>query len=442
LSTTGTFDSPQEFLSALLERIDTGKIQLPDFQRGWIWDDEHVRSLLASVSLAYPIGAAMAMVTGNEDVRFKPRMFEGVPQSTQSPPDWLILDGQQRLTALYQALFSQRPVATIDPRKKPIKRWYYLDMEKALDPMVDREDAIVALPEDRIIKNFRNEPVDDFSDREREYLECMFPFSKVFNSSDWRMGFEEYWDYDREKIKLFSKFESQVITAFTKYQVPLIVLGPATPKEAVCQVFEKVNTGGVPLNVFELLTATFAADDFNLRDDWDHRLRRLKREKVTSTVGNTDFLQSITLLATWDRRRKVIASGTGIERAPAISCKRKDVLKLTLDEYRRWAEPITVAYEMIPRFLHSQKIFSDRDIPYRTQLTPLAAILALLGDRAETTAFVPISCDGIGAGCLASSTAAQLRLGLQRTFLKSSHGLMVVKSRIPFVTRTSLPRGC
>ena len=67
-----TFDSTKESLLDLLQSVKQGKTQLPDFQRGWVWDDDHIRSLLASVSLSFPIGAVMMLQTGNPDVRFKP----------------------------------------------------------------------------------------------------------------------------------------------------------------------------------------------------------------------------------------------------------------------------------------------------------------------------------------------------------------------------------
>jgi len=82
-----------------------------------------------------------------------------------------------------------------------------------------------------------------------------------------------------------------VIKRFEQYQVPAIVLVKETPKEAVCQVFEKVNTGGVSLTVFELLTATYAVSNFRLRDDWRQREKRLRREEVLKSVLDTDFLQ-------------------------------------------------------------------------------------------------------------------------------------------------------
>ena len=78
MSAVTTFDSTKESLLDLLRSIRDGKTQLPDFQRGWVWDDEHIRSLLASISLSYPIGALMMLQTGNPDVRFNPRLVEGV----------------------------------------------------------------------------------------------------------------------------------------------------------------------------------------------------------------------------------------------------------------------------------------------------------------------------------------------------------------------------
>src|SRR5204863_397911 len=64
-----TFTTPEPSLSELLAQIESGEVQLPDFQRTWVWDNEHIRSLLASVSLAYPIGAVMLLRAGGKDVR-------------------------------------------------------------------------------------------------------------------------------------------------------------------------------------------------------------------------------------------------------------------------------------------------------------------------------------------------------------------------------------
>src|SRR5436305_2092872 len=133
----------------------------------------------------------------------------------------------------------------------------------------------------------------------------------MFDCSDWRSGHNEFWTYDKDKVRLFDSFDRAVIKRFEQYQVPLILLRKETPKEAVCQVFEKVNTGGVSLTVFELLTADYAADDYNLRDDWDKRVAEFGGHELLSGFAATDFLQIITLLSTWDRRNRFVADNPG-----------------------------------------------------------------------------------------------------------------------------------
>jgi uncharacterized protein with ParB-like and HNH nuclease domain len=128
-----SFDSTKTPLNDVLKWAEVGKLQLPDFQRDWVWDDERIRSLLASVSVAFPIGAVMLLETGGQNVRFKPRPLAGTHERLcQVAPETLILDGQQRLTSLYQALMSQQSVETRDAKGKPIRRWYYLDMTSAI----------------------------------------------------------------------------------------------------------------------------------------------------------------------------------------------------------------------------------------------------------------------------------------------------------------------
>ena len=108
-----TFDITKTTLNDLLEEIKKGKIQLPDFQRGWIWDDNHIRDLLVSIAHSFPIGAVMLLEVGG-DVRFETRIVEGLDNRVPNgqAPETLILDGQQRLTTLTQALFLKEPVHT------------------------------------------------------------------------------------------------------------------------------------------------------------------------------------------------------------------------------------------------------------------------------------------------------------------------------------------
>ena len=380
------FNSAEMPLSQLLDEAKSGSLQLPDFQRSWVWNDDHIASLLASISLSYPIGAVMTLERGNPDVRFRPRPLQGISLPGEVEPDHLLMDGQQRMTSLYLALASGTPVPTTDAKRKPIDRWYYADINACLDETADREDAIFGVPADGILRSFHNEIRLDVSTREKEIAAEMFPLSIVMDYSeaqDWQLQYFAHEDPQvvQERIKKWTEFNMKVVNAFVQYQVPTIQLVKSTPKEAVCQVFEKVNTGGVSLTVFELVTATYAADDFNLRDDWNQRKARFNEHSVLDRFGATDFLQVISLLAT--RQRALEFSSESGRGAPAISCKRKDVLRLSLEDYRTWADTATEAVEAVVPFLHGEHVFTARDLPYATQLVPLAAIIAALGRKAE-----------------------------------------------------------
>lgn len=391
-----TFDSTKTPLPEIIKQITEGKLQLPDFQRGWVWDDSHVRSLLVSVARSFPVGAVMLLETGGE-VRFQTRPIENLMFSGLIPePERLILDGQQRLTSLTQVLALATPVKTFNETGKPIERHYYVDIEAALDDRLD--DAFIAVEADKSIRtNFGRDIKTtvnssgktialDFSSAQKECEAFYFPCQQILNSDAWEESLQEF---APERFGEYMAFRKLVLNAFRSYQLPVIALGKTTSKEAVCLVFEKVNTGGVPLSVFELVTASFAADNFNLRDDWyGSKLRkvigrreRLQVEEVLQGVEPTDFLQAISLLQTREKRQADLAAGKSGKSVAAVSAKRVAVLALTLADYLRWASIVEQGYLLAAQFLRKECLLSARDLPYRTELVPLAAVLSHLKER-------------------------------------------------------------
>ena len=383
------FESPDVPLGDLLKQVAQGKIQLPDFQREWKWDTDRIASLIASVAQGHPVGVVMTLEVGGEGVHFAPKALAGVTTTDLAEPEQLLLDGQQRTTSLFQALYSGKPVATKDAREKKISRWYYIDMQVAMAPDGDVQDAVIAVPEDRQIRdNFGRDIVADYSTTEGECAAEMFPVGILFDQAatdQWMVTYLQLQEADMaQRLVRWSAFKVKVLNEITDYKVPVIRLTKGTSKEAVCTVFEKVNTGGVPLNVFELLTATFASDDFRLKDDWQARRIRLDTRAVLRSFESTDFLQVISLLATRERREAHLMVGKPAAEAPGISCKRRDILKLTLDDYQTWAEPVTLALDWCFEFLSQEHLFRAQDLPYRTQLVPLAALRVILGNQAES----------------------------------------------------------
>lgn len=392
------FESPDWPLGELLHDIEVGKVQLPDFQREWKWDDERIVSLLSTVSLGYPIGVVMMLENGGSGVRFKPKPLAGVEVVQRHEPEQLLLDGQQRLTSLFQALKSSKPVDTVDARGHKIRRWYYIDIARALGEEGDREEAILSIPEDRVLRSDFGRTIDaDYSSTSLECKAGVFPLNRAFEGASILAWVLEYLKHGADRQLMWERFQDEVLTRVSAYLLPVIKLTKETPKEAVCNVFEKVNTGGVALNVFELLTATFAGDplyfaeygdDFRLNDDWrmtqkrfeDHQLRVLR------SLENTDVLQIISLLVTRQRRHEAISNHEDQDKWPGISCKRKDILKLRLADYLRWAPAVVDALEWAASFMGQQRIFRSEDLPYRTQLVPLAAIRVAMGVETDVMA--------------------------------------------------------
>lgn len=362
-------------LSELMRDVSSGKAQLPEFQRSWTWDDSRIRGILASLSQGYPMGAIMRLEYGNAEVKFKYRTIEGV-KVTGVTPEFLVLDGQQRLTSMYRATCSKDPVLTRTEKGKDIERFYYLDIKKCLDENEDRYDAVVTVPKDRKQKtNFDRDIILDLSTREFEYEHEMFPVNILFDSSareDWADGYKEYHGYSKDFMERYKRFRSEVIETITGYKLPVITLGKETPREAVCKVFENVNTGGVPLTVFELVTATFATYEFDLRKDWEdcRDIIRGKGEPLNTDVmygvDETAFLTAITLYTSFFAKTMT-------------TCKKKDVLALPFEDYTANKAAILDGFKMARKFLFSQYVFRMRDLPYTTQLIPLAAICAVIG---------------------------------------------------------------
>lgn len=370
-----SFRTAEPALKDVLDGIAAGQIQLPDFQRGWVWDDNHIRSLIASLSLSYPIGAVMFLEAGG--VPFKPRLFAGVQLQPAPMPKTLVLDGQQRLTSMYLALRSGQPVPTRTEKGADIRRLYFLDMAKCLDPDADREEAVISVPDSLKVTSDFGRKVDlDVSTPKLQCAQRLFPVALLFDIQGfmtWESGFSALHQFGTEAMQFMQKFRNEIWLRFQQFKVPAIELTQDTPREAVCQVFEKVNTGGVTLTVFELMTATFAADEFNLRDDWDARRERLTaKHDVLEAVDGTSFLTAVTLLASY---RRHLALKT------AVSCKRADVLKLDLTDFKALEAALELGFKRAAELLAEEKIFDVRSLPYATQLIPLAAICAHLGER-------------------------------------------------------------
>src|SRR5207247_7570908 len=121
-----------EPLRFLLQMIHHREMALPDFQRDFVWDPFATDELIESVISNFPAGSLLRIKNGHQ-LLFQPRAIEGAPAlSKGTTPSYLILDGQQRLTSLYQAFYGVG------------EHRYYLDLV-ALEAGKDLEDCAFVL---------------------------------------------------------------------------------------------------------------------------------------------------------------------------------------------------------------------------------------------------------------------------------------------------------
>lgn len=395
-----SFETNPKDLQDLMREAHEGRLQLPDFQRSYVWAEDDVRGLIASIARGFPVGALLTLESGG-DVQFKPRMLEGVPEGDRKP-DQLLLDGQQRITSLYGAMWSRQPMLTKlkKDQRSAVRRFFYIDIRAAVEDTADIETAVLGLRDDRTLREDFKVKL-DLSTQDAEFAHHMFPLNRVFDPWDWVFAWIAYWrnqGIDVEELR--QAFVKRVLAPIQTYKMPVIKLSRDSSREAICLIFEKVNVGGKKLDAFELVTAIFAGshEPLDLRRDWYGdakagvvgRLQRIvqgkagtgHRQDVLSDVKTTDFLQAVSLVHSLDRRLQ--AERAGESPLPAITCKRESLLQLPVERYRQSSDALEEGFRKAGKFLNERMILWQRDVPYPAQLVALATTFAKLGSKAET----------------------------------------------------------
>ena len=111
------FYPTSEKLRFLLESIHNREVALPDFQRDFVWDPRATEELIESICQNSPAGSLLR-IKNSTDFYFAPREFEGSPELNGHEPSYLILDGQQRLTSMYQANSNRTDISEM--RRMPL----------------------------------------------------------------------------------------------------------------------------------------------------------------------------------------------------------------------------------------------------------------------------------------------------------------------------------
>jgi len=344
-----------ERLKFILEMIHNREMALPDFQRDFVWDPFATDELIESIIKNFPAGSLLRIKNGKQ-LLFKPREFKDAPElNNASKPAYLILDGQQRLTSLYQAFYGVG------------EHRFYLNLAD-LETGKDLEDCAFYLRAD--------DGDEKYGTIEKQAGTLVFPLARVFGMSGgfsaWqsqvlriRGGTDASRIYDLQER--LSKLHELWIKPIEEYEFPMVTLNEETSGTAVCTIFETLNRTGVKLSVYDLLTARFWPSDFNLRQKWE------EAQEDNSILAEFKIdpyyvLQVIALLQPGlDKDGKV--------RAPSV--KRSAILDVKVDQaHRGWDAAIAGLAEALTILREDCGVLEPSVLPYNTIAVPMAAAWA------------------------------------------------------------------
>ncbi|MFI5297236.1 MAG: DUF262 domain-containing protein [Polyangiales bacterium] len=326
-------------LKYLLAKIDHGKLALPDFQRDFVWDPGAIGDLLASLAQGFPAGSLLTIRRGDGSW-LEEREFEGAPKlSKDSPPEELVLDGQQRLTSLYGALYASH------------SHRFFIDLERLAGEDADFGAAVQAVP--------REAPKGlDRVEAQAEGL--MFPIERLLMGEfdDWIDEIAPHRrDEDastlRRRLRDVSK---RTLKNIEDYRFPVVSLPSETRPEAVCKIFSTINSTGVQLTTFDLLAARWWSESVRLRSEWKEARAKYP---ILETFFGDDGSPLLQIMALAEKGR----------------CTDGAINDLTAASFHaHWRNAVDGARGTLELLRDECGVFSAKFLPYRPAVVGLAAV--------------------------------------------------------------------
>lgn len=379
-------------LNTLISRLREGRYVIPDFQRDFEWKPWDVRDLIRSIFLDYYIGSLL-LWKGKAD-NFEALScehlygFENVSYAdhkSRGKPEHIVLDGQQRLTALHYALFA--PEVPLPGRANQAA--YYVQIDEF---MAERYDQ--AFHYDWMSRKFTK----ILADTELQYQDHIFPV-RVFGESGWALpnwvqGYIAYWekaeraardaseDVEAEHCAVIvenAKQFGELLKGLTdEYQLSYIELDEEIGLDKVCDIFTQINSKGVQLDVFDLINALLKPRGLQLRHMW--RKASDKLEFVDSEKMNVYVLQVMSILRQAYCSPKYLYFLIPGTKKPVRDeeGKRSDevLVRDTADFESLWEQAVVALEKAINTLRHPQEfgVISAKYIPYVSILPAFASL--------------------------------------------------------------------
>ena len=391
-------------LNALINKLKEGRYVIPDFQRDFEWKPWDIRDLMRSIFLDYYIGSLLLWKGKEENFNaLSCEVIYGFDNSSgqkkwnyeKGNPEYIVLDGQQRLTALYYTFIA--PDVPLPNRAS--RAIYFIHVDKFMNEQYDEAFQYDWLS--RRFKKILNNP-------DIQYKEHCFPLAVAGGSGwdlgNWAQGYEKYWgkatteaeqsgDTEGAKIahqhalnaKVFGKHLKDITE---EYQIAYIELDKDLAVDKVCDIFTQINSRGIRLDVFDLINALLKPKGLQLKHMW--REASSKFEFVDTDKMNVYILQVMSILCQAYCSPKYLYYLLPGQEKPIRNSDgtfSKEKLISDIDDFKnKWDEAVFVLENSIKLLKHPQEfgVTSSQYMPYVSILPVFSAIQSLINNIPAT----------------------------------------------------------
>lgn len=240
-------------------KVQRGEIKLPRFQRFEAWDQHRIASLIQTVIQNLPLGITLILEVGQEE-QFVSRYLQTAPETSEKVYEHL-LDGQQRLTALWRVLHNNYPWST------------YFIYVKAFDNYNNDQplEDLSVYWRGRYTKQKTGQKFPLWCDKPSQCLQRGFIPTHLLRPEDIQSEIDDWVEKatsplepneGKDELKQFFEFQKQVSDQIkdlraivANYNLPYLALPAHTDKSVALNVFINMNTNSKPLSTYDIIVA-------------------------------------------------------------------------------------------------------------------------------------------------------------------------------------------
>jgi len=371
-------------LNTVVSRLKEGRYVIPDFQREFEWKPLDIADLMRSIFRDYYIGSLLLWKGKKEN--FEALACEHVYgyKGSDSNREHIVLDGQQRLTAMHYAFLA--PEIPL-PRRK--KRYLYFIR---VDRFINEDD------EEAFIYDWTRHGPKLLANTESQYEQHLFPLIVVgqggFELFKWFQGYQEYWSKRQADAKAENDKDSaqragqqvdngktfcELIKSITEqYQIAYIELDRDLELAKVCDIFTKINSTGIQLDIFDLMNAMLKPKGLQLKNLYRKSKSRL--EFVETAKMNIYILQVMSILRQAYCSPKYLyylIPGQPKQVRDSDGAQRQEILIPDVADFEvRWKSAVEALESAIKMLKHPHEygVSSSQYLPYISILPAFAAL--------------------------------------------------------------------